>query len=254
MCKIVIETHKLCKSFHTGCVTQHVLKNLDLAIYDQDFTIIMGSSGSGKSTLLYALSGMDIPSMGDVILCGEDISKRSNDELALIRRKHCGFIFQSIYLLEHMNVIDNVLTSGLLINRNKKAVYEQAVTLLKEVGLTENDFMKYPNQLSGGERQRVAIVRSIINQPKVLFADEPTGALNSASSMQVLDQFTALNTKYHQSIIMVTHDIKTALRGTRILYLKDGSICGDLALSPYSSDNISLRTQKVKQFLGEMGW
>ncbi|MBE5960481.1 MAG: ATP-binding cassette domain-containing protein [Lachnospiraceae bacterium] len=111
MREILIETHKLCKSFHTGCVTQHVLKNLDLAIYDHDFTVIMGSSGSRKSTLLYALSGMDIPSMGDVILCGENISKRSNDELALIRRKHCGFIFQSIYLLENMNVIDNVLTS-----------------------------------------------------------------------------------------------------------------------------------------------
>lgn len=250
---IIIETNKLCKSFHTGSVTQHVLKNLDLKLYANDFTIIMGSSGSGKSTLLYALSGMDTPTIGEVTLCGNSLQGLNNDQLALIRRKHCGFIFQSIYLLDSMNVMDNVLTGGLLVNSKKKEVYEKASRLLQQVGLNKEDFVKFPNQLSGGERQRVAIVRSIINEPDLLFADEPTGALNSASSIQVLDEFTRIN-RQGQSIVMVTHDIKTAIRGNRVIYLKDGTIQGDLNLEPYSTEQLQLRTTKLKQFLGEMGW
>lgn len=250
---IILRTNKLCKSFSIGGVQQHVLKNLDLEIKKGDFTVIMGSSGSGKSTLLYALSGMDVPTVGDVYMEEENISKLNNDKLALLRRKNCGFVFQSIYLLDNMNILDNVLTSGLLMNRNKKEVYMKAQKLLKSVGLAEKDFGKFPNQLSGGEKQRVAIVRAIINNPKILFADEPTGSLNSASSIQVLNNFTKLN-EDGQSIIMVTHDIKTALRGNRILYVKDGTICGEIELKPYKPEENSIRLQKIQQFLGEMGW
>lgn len=251
--EIILKTHKLCKSFSNGGVMQHVLRNLDLEIKEGDFTVIMGSSGSGKSTLLYALSGMDVPTVGDVFIGKENIAKMNNDQLAIIRRNNCGFVFQSMYLLDNMNVLDNVMTSGLLINHNKKEVYEHAVTLLLSVGLNQTDFVKFPNQLSGGEKQRVAIVRAIINHPRILFADEPTGALNSASSVQVLDTFTKLN-EQGQSIIMVTHDIKTALRGNRILYVKDGTICGEITLKPYTTDCNELRKQKLQQFLGEMGW
>lgn len=253
MNNIILRTNKLCKSFSVGGVQQHVLKNLDLEIRKGDFTVLMGSSGSGKSTLLYALSGMDVPTVGDVYLGEENISKLNNDKLALLRREHCGFVFQSIYLLDNMNILDNVLTSGLLMNRNKKEVFMKAKNLLKSVGLTEQDFGKFPNQLSGGEKQRVAIVRAIINNPKILFADEPTGALNSASSTQVLNNFTTLN-EDGQSIIVVTHDIKTALRGNRILYVKDGTICGEIELNPYKIEENSIRLQKLQQFLGEMGW
>ncbi len=250
---IILRTNKLCKSFSNGGIQQHVLKNLDLQIREGDFTVIMGSSGSGKSTLLYALSGMDVPTVGDVYIGQENISKLNNDKLALIRRKYCGFVFQSIYLLDNMNVLDNVLTSGLLSNRNKKEVEKNAEYLLKSTGLNEQDFIKYPNQLSGGEKQRVAIVRAIINNPKILFADEPTGALNSSASIQVLDHLTKLN-EDGQSIIMVTHDIKTALRGNRILYIKDGNICGSIELNSYNTEENILRQQKLQQFLGEMGW
>ncbi len=253
MKELILRTNKLCKSFSIGGVQQHVLKNLDLEINKGDFTIIMGSSGSGKSTLLYALSGMDIPTVGDVYLGEENIAKLNNDKLALMRRANCGFVFQSIYLLDNMNILDNVLTSGLLANRDKKDVFLKAQNLLLSVGLKEQDFMKFPNQLSGGERQRVAIVRAIINNPKLLFADEPTGALNSTSSTQVLNNFTRLNEE-GQSIIMVTHDIKTALRGNRILYVKDGTICGEIDLKPYKEEENTLRLQKLQQFLGEMGW
>jgi putative ABC transport system ATP-binding protein len=253
MKEIILRTNKLCKSFSIGGVQQHVLKNLDLDINKGDFTIIMGSSGSGKSTLLYALSGMDIPTVGDVYLGEENIAKLNNDKLAMIRRHNCGFVFQSIHLLDNMNILDNVLTSGLLSNHNKKEVFLIAQSLLHNVGLTEQDFKKFPNQLSGGEKQRVAIVRAIINKPKLLFADEPTGALNSTSSTQVLNNFTKLNEE-GQSIIMVTHDIKTALRGNRILYVKDGTICGEIDLKPYKEEENTLRLQKLQQFLGEMGW
>lgn len=253
MNNIILRTNKLCKSFSVGGVQQHVLKNLDLEIRKGDFTVLMGSSGSGKSTLLYALSGMDVPTVGDVYLCDVNISKLNNDKLALLRRENCGFVFQSIYLLDNMNILDNVLTSGLLVNRNKKEVFKKAQQLLKDVGLTEKDFEKFPNQLSGGEKQRVAIVRAIINNPKILFADEPTGALNSASSTQMLNQFTRLN-ENGQSIILVTHDIKTALRGNRILYIKDGTICGEIELKPYKIEENSIRLQRLQQFLGEMGW
>ena len=253
MDNIIIRTNKLCKSFSNGGIQQHVLKNLNIEIKQVDFTVLMGSSGSGKSTLLYALSGMDTPTVGDVFWGEENIAKLNGDKLALIRRENCGFVFQSIYLLDNMNVLDNVLTSGLLVNKDKKSVYQKAVNLLKSVGLSENDFVKLPNQLSGGEKQRVAIVRAIINNPKILFADEPTGALNSAASIQVLDNMTMLN-ENGQSIVMVTHDIKTALRGNRILYIKDGSICGEVQLQPFSKAENTVRQQKLQQFLSEMGW
>lgn len=253
MKETILATHKLCKSFSNGGTMQHVLKNLDLQIKKGDFTVIMGSSGSGKSTLLYALSGMDTPTAGDVYLGKDNIAVLNNEELAKVRRKKCGFVFQAMYLLDNMNVIDNVMTSGLLINHNKREVFVNASKLLTSVGLDKQDFVKFPNQLSGGEKQRVAIVRAIINQPEILFADEPTGALNSASSVQVLDQLTTLN-QNGQSIIMVTHDIKTALRGNRILYVKDGTIRGELDLEEYSADSIDLRSKKLQQFLGEMGW
>lgn len=253
MDNIIIKTNKLYKSFSNGGIQQHVLKNLNIEIKQGDFTVLMGSSGSGKSTLLYALSGMDTPTVGDVYWGEENIAKLNGDKLALIRRENCGFVFQSIYLLDNMNVLDNVLTSGLLVNKDKKSVYQKAVNLLKSVGLSENDFVKLPNQLSGGEKQRVAIVRAIINNPKILFADEPTGALNSAASIQVLDNMTMLN-ENGQSIVMVTHDIKTALRGNRILYIKDGSICGEIELQPFSKAENTVRQQKLQQFLSEMGW
>lgn len=253
MKKVILETKKLCKTFSNGGIQQHVLKNMDLSIREEDFTVIMGRSGSGKSTLLYALSGMDVPSMGEVLFEGENIAVMNNDQLALMRRKNCGFVFQAMHLLHNMNVLDNVMTGGLLVNRNKKQVAQRAEELLRDMGLTEQDFGKYPDQLSGGEQQRVAIARALINAPRILFADEPTGALNSSASEQVLNAFSSLNEK-GQSIIIVTHDIKTALRGNRIVYVKDGIICGELSLVRYTEDGEADRRAKLQQFLGEMGW
>lgn len=249
----VLKTNKLCKSFSNGGNMQHVIKNMDLDIYEGDFTIIMGASGSGKSTLLYALSGMDKPTMGKVYFGETDISEYSNDELAIFRRGNCGFVFQSIHLLENQTVLDNVLTGALIVQKNSPQLVQKAKDLLKKVGLSEEDFKKYSSQLSGGEAQRVGIVRAIINDPKIVFADEPTGALNSASSNEVLDIFTDIH-KNGQSIVMVTHDFKTALRGNRVIFLRDGGIVGDLALGNYDSGDAKDRRDRLSNFLEEMGW
>lgn len=251
--KPILRTEKLCKTFSNAGLQQHVIKNLDLSIMEGDFTIIMGSSGSGKSTLLYALSGMDKPSMGKVFFNDEDISEYNNDQLSVFRRKHCGFVFQSIYLLENMNVLDNILTGALVSRKNSKELIEHVKTLLNKVGIDEELWKKYPNQLSGGECQRVGIVRAIVNFPQILFADEPTGALNSSSGQDVLDVFTELH-ENGQSIVMVTHDLKTALRGTRVLYLKDGKVEGEHRMDNYGQDDLKTRRDKLQNFLDEMGW
>lgn len=248
----IISVKNLVKSFQTGSVKQTVINNLDLDIYRNDFTIIMGSSGAGKSTLMYCLSGMDQATSGEILFKDRDITKMSNDQLAVFRRKNCGFVFQQIYLLDKMSLIDNVLASGLLVSNNKKEVIKKAKDLLKKINMKEDTYKKNKNQVSGGECQRAGIVRAVINSPTVLFADEPTGALNSHNSTAVLDVLTELN-KDGQSIIMVTHDKKSALRGNRIIYLKDGKIYGELILNKYE-ENDKERNEKLDQFLKEMGW
>lgn len=253
MTSTILRTEKMSKSFSNGGVQQHVIRNLDLEIKRGDFTIIMGASGSGKSTLLYALSGMDKPSLGKVYFGEKDISGYSNDALAVFRRKHCGFVFQSIHLLENMNVLDNVLTGALVVQKNSKELVNKTKALLKEVGIAEDTWVKYPNQLSGGEAQRVGIIRAIINEPEIVFADEPTGSLNSASSQDVLDIFSKIHEK-GQSIVMVTHDVNTALRGDRVVFLRDGAIVGEHSMVRYHKDDSKTRKRELQNFLEEMGW
>ena len=250
--KEILVAKDLCKTFSNESVQQHVLKNLNLSIKEGDFTVIMGNSGSGKSTLLYALSGMDRPTLGSVSYHGEEISKYNNDKLALFRRKHCGFVFQQNYLNDSMSVLDNVMICGLLSNKDRKALATKAKKLLLQVELNEQTFHKFPTQLSGGEQQRVAVVRGIINEPEILFADEPTGALNSQNTENVLNVLTQLNQK-GQSIVMVTHDMKSARRANRILYLQDGVITGELNLGTYQSKD-QKRHESLRHFLEEMGW
>ena len=248
----ILSTKKLCKTFSSGGLQQHVLKNLDMEIYEGDFTVVMGPSGAGKSTLLYALSGMDKPTLGQVIFDDRDISQLNNDQLAVFRRKNCGFVFQQIYLMDNMSVMDNVLACGLLLNKKKKELRREAAELFDQVGLTEEIWRKFPNQMSGGEAQRAGIVRALINNPQIVFADEPTGSLNSASGTAVLDMLSKVN-KNGQSIVMVTHDIKSALRGNRIMFVKDGSICGECQLGDYN-DSDEQRHDRLRAFLTEMEW
>ncbi len=250
--KNIIETKKLCKTFSNGGIQQHVLKNIDLEIYEGDFTIIMGASGAGKSTLLYSLSGMDKPTLGSVSFDGTEITKMNTDELAVFRRSHCGFVFQQVYLVDSMSVMDNIMAAGLLVYKDKGTLVKKAGDLLKAVNIDETLWNKFPTQISGGEAQRVGIARSLINDPKLVFADEPTGALNSQTGKAVLDTLTSFNEK-GQSIVMVTHDISSARRGNRILYVKDGEIAGECNLGKYVTGDKE-RHQKLNDFLATMGW
>lgn len=252
MSKILLKTEKLCKTFSNGGLQQHVLKNIDLELYQGDFTVIMGASGAGKSTLLYALSGMDTPSLGKISFGDKVISDLSQDGLAVFRRRSCGFVFQQIYLIDGMSVSDNVLSAGLLVTKDKKALIARAKKLFEAVGISEETQKKFPSQISGGEAQRIGIVRALINSPEILFADEPTGALNSKTGLDVLDTLTKFN-EQGQSVVMVTHDMRSARRGNRILYLKDGVILGECDLGKYSHGDPT-RHEKLSAFLKDMGW
>lgn len=252
MNSIILQTENLEKSFSTEYGMHRVLKGISVDFFQGDFTAIMGESGSGKSTLLYALSGMDTPTGGRVLSAGKNLVNMNVNQLAEYRKRHCGFVFQNNCLIPSMNVMDNILISGLLGSNKKKEVIHAAERLLNQVGIAPDARTKYPSQISGGMAQRVGIVRALINSPELLFADEPTGALDSQSSKEVLDIFTSFN-RAGQSIIMVTHDIKTAIRANRILYLKDGKIVGESRLEPYGMDDFD-RINKVNEFLEAMRW
>lgn len=273
--KKILIAKDLSKTFSNGSVQQHVLKNLNLTIYKGDFTVIMGNSGSGKSTLLYALSGMDRPSLGTITYYTDtasddkpeveetEISGFDNDKLARFRRNHVGFVFQQNYLNDSMSALDNVMVCGLLKNSNRKELAARARDLLHKVEIEEQDYVKFPTQLSGGQQQRVAVVRGVINSPEVLYADEPTGALNSQNTENVLNILSDLNNE-GQSIVMVTHTIKAAERGNRVIYLADGVIANEVDLGPYAGDykdesnphleEAKKRHAKLKDFLQDMGW
>ncbi|MFD0864621.1 ABC transporter ATP-binding protein [Tessaracoccus lubricantis] len=248
----MITTDKLSKTFSNAGTQQHVLKNLDLEIERGSFTVIMGPSGAGKSTLLYALSGMDRPTLGTVEFDGETISGYSEDKLAKFRRRHCGFMFQQIHLLDSLSVMDNVMAVGLLTG-DRRTVKERGDKLFDLVGLSVADRRKFPGMLSGGEAARVALVRGLIAEPGVLFADEPTGQLNSEFSRIVLDLLAAVNAT-GQTVVMVTHDIRSAAYGSRILYLRDGTIQGELSLADLPQGDAAARQNATAEFLAEMGW
>jgi len=252
MKKIIIKTELLCKSFISDGEVNHVIKNMDLEIYEEDFTVIMGSSGSGKSTLLYSISGMDEITTGKVYFDGQNLDKLKERSIARLRKEKLGFVFQGINLIPNLTVYENVLSPTYKTSADRKETEKNIDTLLEKMELTSQK-KKFPNQMSGGQKQRVAICRALINKPKVLFADEPTGSLNSAQGESVLDIFTSIN-KEGQSIVMVTHDLKAAIRGNRIIYLKDGRIDGDLQLDEYDETTAKEREEVVYLFLKGKGW
>ena len=253
MKKTVLSARNLCKSFAHNGGQLHILTQVNLDLYEGDFTVIMGQSGSGKSTLLYSLSGMDRATSGEVIYNDEDVVKMNEKKLATIRHEDFGFIFQQMYLVSNLTLFENVAVPGYL-NKEKtsKQVDEKAGGLLDKVGLTKVK-THLPKQVSGGEQQRCAIARAVINEPKLLFADEPTGALNRKNTKEVLDLLTNLN-ENGQSILMVTHDMKAALRANRVIYLEDGNIVGELSLPPYKKEDEKSRETQLNAWLTSLEW
>lgn len=249
----ILSAKGVCKSFAHGGGQVHVLSQVDIDLYEGDFTVIMGASGSGKSTLMYALSGMDRATAGEIVYNGEDIVKMSEKRLAALRCSDFGFIFQQMHLVSNLTLFENVAVPGYL-NKEKSAaeVKARADGLLEKMSISHIK-SRLPSQVSGGEQQRCAIARAVINEPKLLFADEPTGALNRKNTTDVLDLLTGLN-RSGQSILMVTHDLRAALRAGRILYLEDGGIIGELTLPPYDPDEEKSRETQVNAWLSSMHW
>lgn len=230
-----------------------VLGPLNTEIYQGDFTIIMGPSGSGKSTLLYALSGMDALSSGKVMYKGRELGTLSEKKMAALRAREFGFVFQQTYLVSNLTLFENVAVAGYLEKgQSDKAVNERAEALLARMHV-EKAKDRLPSQASGGEAQRAAIARAVINHPGLLFADEPTGALNRKNSEEVMDLLTFLNQE-GQSILMVTHDVKAAIRGNRILYLEDGKILDEISLTPFDAQTAKEREEKLSAWLSFLSW
>lgn len=248
----IISTKDLCKTYVSDGVQFHAIRNINLEIYENEFTVIMGSSGSGKSTLLYLLSGLDNVTAGEVSFEELRVDLMNEKKTSKFRRESIGFVFQAINLVPNLTLLENTAISGYLKEKNRKKVNDKALELLKLMDLKEQA-RRLPSQVSGGQQQRAAIARGLINNPTVLFADEPTGSLNSSQGENVLDILTDINLK-GQTIVMVTHDIKAACRADRILFLKDGQIDGDLQLDKYSEEKIEQREKLIFDYLTEKGW
>lgn len=252
--KVILKVRDLKKKYNLQAEDTLVLKGISVDVFDRDFTVIMGSSGSGKSTFLYCVSGMDSITSGSVLFGEYQIEKMKENQLSILRRNNMGFVFQQMNLLPALSLKENIIVPAYLSGKKKNTeIIAQAEKLIESFGIREIKEHK-PNQVSGGQLQRAAIARALINSPNIIYADEPTGALNSSSSEDVLNILTKCN-EDGQTILMVTHDVNAALRANRIIYIKDGIIGGEKCLSDYKEDNDKERRRKeVLIWLSEMGW
>ncbi|OIA99668.1 ABC transporter ATP-binding protein [Paenibacillus sp. LC231] len=240
---IMLQAANLCKTYTTGKEQYHAIRNVDLSIYAGDFTVIMGDSGSGKSTLLYLLSGLDEVTTGEVCLQGQRFDQFSAKELARFRANRIGFIYQNSNLVPDLSLFDNIALPGYIANQDKEQVRQRANDLMVNLSLDKQS-SRLPSQVSGGQQQRAAIARALINNPDIIFADEPTGSLNYEQGVTVLDILSRMHAD-GQSIVMVTHDMKAACRGNRLIYIRDGKIGGTLDMGPYSPEQASEREAMI---------
>lgn len=252
----VLKVTNLCKTYVINKRQNNILKNVSFSIEEGEMVAVMGPSGSGKSTLLYSVSGMDCPTAGEVILAGKRISDMKERDLVDVRLNEMGFVFQQMHMLKNLNIADNILlpayqakTKG----RSRKEINEYGRSLMHKLSISEiaeNDI----TEVSGGQLQRACICRSMINHPDILFADEPTGALNRGASDDVMREMNRLNQE-GTTIMLVTHDMKVASKCSRILYIVDGNIKGELSLGVLGDESEGkARERKVANWLDDMGW
>lgn len=218
----VIKMSGIVKSYKIGEIENEVLKDINFTVLNGDFLAITGRSGSGKSTLMHIIGLLDSPTKGEYILNKTDVSKLSEDELAQIRNKEIGFVFQSFNLLPRYSALENVILPAIYLGMDKKKRNEKAIEFLSKFGLGDH-INKLPNQLSGGQQQRVAIARSLINDPQIILADEPTGNLDTASGQEVMKTLKKLNSE-GKTIILITHESDIAKQAKKIIKLEDGKL------------------------------
>lgn len=249
----ILKVKDLCKTYIADKRQNNVLRNVSFEIEKGDMVAIMGPSGSGKSTLLYTVSGMDKSTSGSIVYNGRDITEMKQDELASVRLDEMGFIFQQMYMMKNLTILDNILLPAFESRKGKESKeqkVERAKALMKKLAISEiadNDI----NEVSGGQLQRACICRSMINNPGILFADEPTGALNRSTSREVMDEIVRLNDS-GTTVMMVTHDAGIAAKCKRVLYLVDGTIKGE-----YITDNNLTQTERersLNNWLMDLGW
>ncbi len=252
----VLEVKDLCKTYIVNKRQNNVLKNVNFSVEQGEMVAIMGPSGSGKSTLLYTVSGMDSLTAGQVNFEGQDISTLKSKELADLRLDKMGFIFQQMYMLKNLTVLDNIVLPACQSKKNtmsKKEKIEYGKELMRKLGIIEiadNDI----SEVSGGQLQRACICRSMVNKPSMIFADEPTGALNRTSSDEVMEELTKINAD-GTTIMLVTHDVKVAAKCTRVLYIVDGNIKGEYNLDRYTNkSDLRQRERNLNNWLMELGW
>lgn len=251
----LLEVKDICKTYVIDKRQNNVLRNVEFVVNDGEMVAIMGPSGSGKSTLLYSVSGMDNPTSGTVIFDGTDITKLKDKDLAELRLNEMGFIFQQMYMMKNLTILDNIVLPAIQskkIKETRKEKMKRGEELMHKLGIIEvadNDI----NEVSGGQLQRAAICRSMINKPKLLFADEPTGALNRTAANEVMDELVKLN-KEGTTIMMVTHDSKVAAKCSRILYIVDGNIKGEYDNSNTENESEKEVERKINNWLLELGW
>lgn len=248
----------LCKTYIVNKRQNNVLRNINLTVKEGEMAAIMGPSGSGKSTLLYTVSGMDKATAGRVTFFGKEIDALSAKEMSRIRLTQMGFIFQQMYMLKNLTIYDNIILPAYQAGegwgrKNRMQINERARELMHKLGIIEiaqNDI----TEVSGGQLQRACICRSLINQPKMIFADEPTGALNQQNSKEVMKELNRINAE-GTTIMLVTHDSRVAAKSDRVLYIEDGSIKGEIQLGKFKGDNeVRDRERKLSGWLLEMGW
>ena len=249
----ILSAKGLCKSFAHNGGQLHIISNVDMQLFEGDFTVIMGASGSGKSTLLYALSGMDRATSGSIVYDGMDLVTLKEKKLAELRHTDFGFVFQQMHLVSNLTIFENIAVTGYLNKSVSAKETDKRVDELLEKMNISHIKTHLPSQVSGGEQQRCAIARAVVNKPRLIFADEPTGALNRKNSGDVLDLLTKLN-REGQSILMVTHDVRAAARASRILYLSDGKILGDMTLAPFREEDIKSREAQINAWLTSLEW
>lgn len=252
----ILEVNHLVKEYQMGKSNkQTILNDINMIITEGEFISVMGPSGSGKSTLLYSISGMDKVTSGNVSFCGIDLSSMSEDKLAKIRLQKMGFIFQQSNLLKNLTIFDNILLSAYLSrSETKQNIKSRGIKLMEQTKISKLADYNI-TQVSGGQLQRASICRALINQPQIIFGDEPTGALNSKAASEIMDILLEIN-QNGTTILLVTHDAKVAAKTERVLFMLDGMIAGEKHMGKYQpeTDDLKLREQNLSKWLEKLGF